>query len=134
MLRVVTILFVIFNVSVCQNFLDLDLERNRFFAAAKNFLWCKFCQKFQRKNSIEVEQSLKMLMELNEAFGKDPFDGIPIHLQPTANPSSKIAEIFNHKENALRRFAIGKMKETAIILNNEEIEKFCSSLKCVGFD
>ncbi len=142
MLRIFAIFFIFFRFSKSENFLDFGPEK--FYAEAKNFLWCKFCQNFQRQNETGAVESLKLLENLNQIFDKKPFDGFPKDLRPPSNqaPSSnqappqnsapwKIGEILNIREFVLRRFAKGKSQKSTNFENRAEILEFCFSFKCI---
>lgn len=132
-MRQILFTLAVLGIAFCQNL--ANSEADWFYNAAKDFLRCKFCGQIKWQDQIGAHESLKLLLELNRAFDKDPADGIPTELQATTpTPISKIGGIFNHRENVLRRLALGNLKRSAAEPNGEGIEKFCLSLNCDEFD
>ena len=129
-IRILAFLFIFVNIAICKDF--VDFESDRFYEAAKNFLWCKFCQQIQRQNQNQTaaEKSFQLLTNLNEVFGKDASEGFPSVFRPTRPLLSKIGVVFYHRENVLRQLAKGQQKWSS----NGEVQEFCLSVICAGFD
>lgn len=132
--------FLTFGIAICQDFSSFQPEI--FYKDAKKIFFCQFCEKFENGDESGARKSLNLLADLNEFFGKNPFDGIPTDLRPIPPlapapwaPRSKIGAIFNNRENVLRpvalRTALGPLNgQNRARKNQKAAENFCLSFNC----
>ena len=125
-------------------------QKESFYRSAKTFLLCNICLEIQSGNITTARVFLRQLIELNNQLGHAEFDGLPTPAgiqtaagiqTTTADPppteKSRVSNLFNHRENVLRRLAQPSesvQKSGTVTYAFEFDGQFCGSLNCNEFE